>query len=46
MDAPHLFHAVPARTHHTGLARRLNPFVHYIACRWDYNETPKATLAE
>lgn len=30
----------------TGLARRLNPFVHYVACRWDYNETPKTLLLE
>ena len=22
----------------TGLARRLNPWVHYIACRWDYSK--------
>jgi len=29
-----------------GLARRLNPFVNYIACRWDYNVTPKDMLAE
>ena len=43
MDAPHLF--LPYQPEHTtGLARRLNPNVHYIACRWDYNETPKATL--
>jgi N-acetylmuramoyl-L-alanine amidase len=28
----------------TGLARRLNPCVHYLACRWDYNVTPKASL--
>ena len=30
----------------TGLARRLNPDVFYIACRWDYAKTPKAMLAE
>ena len=30
-----------------GLARRLNAkAVHYIACRWDYNITPKKMLAE
>jgi len=29
----------------TGLARRLNPYVHYIACRWDYAKTPKTMLA-
>ena len=34
----------PAGT--TGLARRLNPWVHYIACRWDYNLTPKTDLLE
>ena len=28
----------------TGLARRLNPDVHYIACRWDYEKTPKELL--
>jgi N-acetylmuramoyl-L-alanine amidase len=33
----------PAGT--SGLARRLNPYVHYIACRWDYNTTPKTMLA-
>jgi hypothetical protein len=30
----------------SGLARRLNPYVHYIACRWDYDVTPKSMLAE
>ena len=30
----------------SGLARRLNPNIHYIACRWDYDKTPKATLLE
>ena len=34
----------PAGT--SGLARRLNPYVHYIACRWDYDATPKEMLAE
>jgi len=29
----------------SGLARRLNPFISYIACRWDYDITPKAMLA-
>jgi len=29
----------------TGLARRLNPFVSYVACRWDYKITPKEMLA-
>jgi hypothetical protein len=32
--------------HTTGLARRLNPNIHYIACRWDYDKTPKAMLLE
>jgi len=37
-EAPHLFLATqPAGT--SGLARRLNPFVNYIACRWNYDET-------
>lgn len=37
-DAPHLFLPYqPVGT--TGLARRLNPHVHYVACRWDYNST-------
>jgi hypothetical protein len=41
----HLFlPLVPAGT--SGLARRLNPNIHYIACRWDYNITPKKMLAE
>jgi uncharacterized protein (TIGR02594 family) len=28
----------------TGLARRLDPEVHYIACRWDYKKTPRNIL--
>jgi N-acetylmuramoyl-L-alanine amidase len=28
----------------TGLARRLNPRVHYVACRWDYDVTPREVL--
>lgn len=28
----------------TGLGRRLNPDTFYIACRWDYAETPKRYL--
>lgn len=28
----------------TGLGRRLNPGSHYIACRWDYHQTPKSYL--
>lgn len=45
-DKPHVF--LPEDTPGTegkGLARRLNPHTHYIACRWDYNRTPKAMLA-
>jgi N-acetylmuramoyl-L-alanine amidase len=42
-DAPHLFlPSQPAGT--TGLARRLNPYVPYVACRWDYAKTPKPSL--
>jgi len=42
-DAPHLFLPYqPAGT--TGLARRLNPFVHYLAVRWNYNAVPKVDL--
>jgi N-acetylmuramoyl-L-alanine amidase len=42
--APHLFlPKQPPGT--TGLARRLNPVVSYIACRWDYNVTSKQMLA-
>ena len=42
-DAPFLFltHQPPNTT---GLARRLNPRVHYIACRWDYDVTPREVL--
>lgn len=44
-QAPHLFLPYqPEGT--TGLARRLNPHIHYVACRWDYNVTPKAMLRE
>ena len=42
-DAPYLFLPYqPSGT--TGLARRLNPEVHFVACRWDYNVTPKPSL--
>lgn len=42
--APHLFLAVqPQGT--TGLARRLNPSVPFIAIRWDYDVFPKEMLA-
>jgi N-acetylmuramoyl-L-alanine amidase len=44
-DAPHLFLPTqPPGT--TGLARRLDPEVFYIACRWDYDATPKAMLPD
>jgi N-acetylmuramoyl-L-alanine amidase len=39
-DAPQLL--LPEQPKNTtGLARRLNPFVHYIAMRWDYDVTSK-----
>ena len=42
-DAPWLF--LPEQPPGTsGLARRLDPSIHYIACRWDYNQTPKSML--
>jgi len=42
-DAPHLFlPSQPPGT--TGLARRLDPEVFYIATRWDYNQYPKPSL--
>ena len=44
-DAPHIFLPYqPAGT--TGLARRMNPNVHYVACRWNYDETPKTMLLQ
>jgi N-acetylmuramoyl-L-alanine amidase len=44
-DAPQLF--LPYKPEGTtGLARRLNPYIHYIACRWDYNVFPKETLLD
>jgi hypothetical protein len=44
-DAPHLFlEEQPAGT--TGLARRLDPDMYYIACRWDYDVTSKQMLLE
>jgi hypothetical protein len=43
-DAPHLF--LPEQPSGTsGLARRLNPEIFYIACRWDYEVTSKSALA-
>jgi hypothetical protein len=42
-DAPFLF--LPTQPNGTtGLARRLNPYTHYLACRWDYSKTPKDSL--
>lgn len=44
-DAPHLFlRDQPEGT--TGLARRLDPTVHYLACRWNYDVTSKAELLQ
>jgi N-acetylmuramoyl-L-alanine amidase len=44
-QAPQLFlPSQPSGT--TGLARRLNPWVPYVACRWDYSVTPKAMMLE
>jgi N-acetylmuramoyl-L-alanine amidase len=44
-DAPHLF--LPEQPPGTsGLARRLDPEMFYIACRWDYDVTPKPSLLE
>jgi N-acetylmuramoyl-L-alanine amidase len=43
-DAPHLF--LPTQQQGTtGLARRLNPKLFYVACRWNYDITPKDMLA-
>jgi N-acetylmuramoyl-L-alanine amidase len=43
MQAPQLF--LPYQPEGTsGLARRLNPYVHYVACRWDYETTPREVL--
>jgi N-acetylmuramoyl-L-alanine amidase len=44
-QAPHLF--LPHQPEGTtGLARRLDDDQFYVACRWDYDETPKAMLLE
>ena len=44
-EAPQLFLPYqPSGT--TGLARRLNPWVNYVACRWDYDVTPKTMLRD
>lgn len=42
-QAPQLFlpHQPPDTT---GLARRLNPDVFYLACRWNYKDTPREML--
>jgi N-acetylmuramoyl-L-alanine amidase len=42
-QAEHLF--LPTQPSGTsGLARRLNPYIHYLACRWDYSVTSKDML--
>lgn len=42
-EAPYLFlPEQPPNT--TGLARRLNPNMPYVACRWDYSVTPRNEL--
>lgn len=44
-DAPHLF--LPQQPPNTsGLARRLDPHAHFVACRWDYDATPRTMLLE
>jgi hypothetical protein len=44
-DAPQLFlDEQPPGTN--GLARRLDPDMPYVACRWDYDETPREMLLE
>lgn len=44
-QAPHLFLPYqPEGT--TGLARRLNPDVFYVAMRWDYDVTPREMLQD
>lgn len=42
-DAPHLF-LTEQPTDTTGLARRLDPNIFYVACRWDYDTTAKGML--
>lgn len=44
-EARHLF-LVEQPEGTTGLARRLCPEVFYVACRFDYHETPKSLLAD
>ena len=42
-QAPHLF--LPYQPEGTsGLARRLNPYIHYVACRWNYDDTSREML--
>jgi N-acetylmuramoyl-L-alanine amidase len=44
-DAPHLF--LPQQPEGaTGLARRLDPGIFYVACRWNYDVTPKEMLRD
>jgi hypothetical protein len=44
-QAPHLF--LPQQPPNTsGLARRLDPHAHYIACRWDYDVTTREELLD
>lgn len=44
-EAPFLF--LPKQPSGTsGLARRLDPDVFYVACRWDYDVTPKTMLRD
>jgi N-acetylmuramoyl-L-alanine amidase len=44
-QAPHLFlETQPEGT--SGLARRLDPNEYYVACRWNYDVTPKSMLAD
>jgi N-acetylmuramoyl-L-alanine amidase len=44
-EAPYLF--LPQQPPGTsGLARRLDPAVFYLACRWDYDVTPKEMLRD
>lgn len=45
-EAPHLFLPEDESNENLGLARRLNPNVAYIACRWDYSVTSKLMLRD
>jgi N-acetylmuramoyl-L-alanine amidase len=45
MDRPEVF--LPYQPENTtGLARRLNPHVHYVACRWNYDKVSKAEMLQ